>query len=105
MSARETLASTAQDYLDALAQSPGAPADVQLEAAQGFARLGALYSRQAVSDAANRDIASDAFAKALALLEALVDTHPNTAASARSTPIAAMTSCTWTTGPSMPGTG
>lgn len=80
VSARETLASTAQAYLEALSASPGASTAVQLEAAQGYARLAKVYNRQAVSDPANRDIALAASDKALVLLEPLTASHPEPAA-------------------------
>ena len=76
-SARETLATEAQQYLEALANVPDASTDVKLEAARGYARLVAIFNRDAVSDAEKRASADTARTKALALLEELEANHEN----------------------------
>ncbi len=77
-SARETLASEAQQYLETLANVPNASTQVKLEAARGYARLVTIFNRDAVSDSEKRNLANGAQTKALALLEELETSHDNT---------------------------
>ena len=77
-SARQTLASVAQQYLEALASVPDASTTVQLEAARGYARLVSIFDREAVADPENRQLADAALEKTLTLLNELEDTHDDT---------------------------
>ncbi len=70
--ARQTLVADVQEYLEALSQSANAPADVKLDAAQGYVRLYEIFNRQAVSDNEDRARAQVAADKAQALLEGLI---------------------------------
>ncbi|MEM7281495.1 MAG: serine/threonine-protein kinase [Pseudomonadota bacterium] len=77
-SARQTLASVAQQYLEALASVPDASTTVQLEAARGYARLVNIFNREAVADPENRELADEALEKTLNLLNQLEETHGDT---------------------------
>jgi tetratricopeptide (TPR) repeat protein len=79
-SARETLASTAQAYLETLATPGTASPEVLLDVALGYARLSGILNRQAVSDPENRLHGRAAWDKSFGLLSELTQTHPDTAA-------------------------
>ena len=74
--AKQTLAETAQEYLEALSNSPGAGPEVLYEAAQGFSRLSSILERQSVDSTETREKAEAAAERAVELLNGLVDTHP-----------------------------
>lgn len=76
-SARQMLVADVQNYLEALSLSPGAPVDVKLDAAKGYARLYEIFNRQAVSDRTDRTKAQAAADKAHALLTSLIAEEPS----------------------------
>lgn len=75
-SARADLAAKSQDYLDILAASPHAPADLRLETAQGLVRLAQI---QGIPDEPNLGQINAAEAN-LAKAEAILETLPETPA-------------------------
>ncbi|MEM7278786.1 MAG: hypothetical protein AAF385_11735, partial [Pseudomonadota bacterium] len=74
--ALQTIAGTAQQYLESLAVTGQAPLDVQLDAAKGYARLAAILSAPAVADPSVRETAADARAKARRLFDSLSSAIP-----------------------------
>ena len=79
VSARRTVAQTAQTYLESLASTPGASIEVRMEAAEGYSRLATILQRQSVADPDDRDAALGAYERALALFDSLADEYPEPA--------------------------
>jgi len=75
-SARKMLVADVQTYLETLANTEHAPAEVKLDAARGYSRLYEIFNRQAVTDKTERTLAEDALARAQTLLQNLVAESP-----------------------------
>jgi serine/threonine-protein kinase len=74
--ARETLAATAQTYLDTLSRDPQAPFDVRLEAGQGYARLADVMGGVGGGNLGQREEALANYERADAILTALHEEAP-----------------------------
>lgn len=79
VSARQTLAETAQKYLGRLAGDADTAADFRLEAARGYARLSNILNRDAVDDSDERNDAENAYQQAVQLLARLHEEQPDDA--------------------------
>lgn len=80
--AKEALASTAQQYLDALASDPDAPFDVRLEAGRGYKRLADVMGGPGGGTLGQREQAMVNYVRADAILSALHAENPASEAAA-----------------------
>ena len=79
VSARRSLATTAQSYLGKLTERADASFDVRLESAQGYARLAKILNQEAVVESDERDAAEKAYRFAAAMFEQLAAESPDNA--------------------------
>jgi eukaryotic-like serine/threonine-protein kinase len=75
--AREKLARTGSNYLDALSADPNAPLDVKLEAGQGYFRLAQVTGDGQSAQLGKYEETNELLAKAEAILKPLHAAHPN----------------------------
>jgi eukaryotic-like serine/threonine-protein kinase len=75
--AREKLARTGSDYLDALSSDPNAPLDVKLEAGQGYFRLAQVTGDGQSAQLGKYEETNELLAKSEAILKPLHVAHPD----------------------------
>ncbi len=75
--ARQKLATTAQDYLATLLSGDQVNAAVKLDAARGYSRLSSILDDQSVASAGDRTRSQEAAERALGLFQELVQDQPD----------------------------